>query len=229
MAKRNDWSEQELSEAVDAYLEMLHKDETGIPYVKSKCYQNLADKFGRTPKAFGRRMSNITHIMMLMDLPVVSGLGRLPNVGLKQAPIIERLIADKLKHTYTGVGLTDAEMQSVVKAKKTPKKPTGDETPGFVETTTKIYMRSGKVKGWVIRRADGNCELCGDDAPFEKEDGTPFLEVHHLTRLKDDGPDTVENCAALCPNCHRKLHYSSERKALTKALRKTILEKESGL
>ncbi|MGI3097107.1 hypothetical protein [Vibrio diabolicus] len=120
MAKRNDWSEQELSEAVDAYLEMLHKDEAGIPYVKSKCYQNLADKFGRTPKAFGRRMSNITHIMMLMDLPVVSGLGRLPNVGLKQAPIIERLIADKLKHTYTGVGLTDAEMQSVVKHRKNP-------------------------------------------------------------------------------------------------------------
>ncbi|MGI3097108.1 HNH endonuclease [Vibrio diabolicus] len=53
--------------------------------------------------------------------------------------------------------------------------------------------------------------------------------MHHLTRLKDDGPDTVENCAALCPNCHRKLHYSSERKALTKALRQTILEKESDL
>ncbi|EOX4414082.1 HNH endonuclease [Vibrio alginolyticus] len=229
MAQRNDWSEQELSEAVDAYLEMLSKDKVGIPYVKSKCYQDLADKFGRTPKAFGRRMSNITHIMMLMDLPVVSGLGRLPNVGLKQAPIIERLITEKLKHPYTGVALVDAEMRSVFNAKKTPKKPAGDEKPDFVETTTKIYKRSGKVKGWVIRRAKGSCELCGDDAPFEKEDGTPFLEVHHLTRLKDDGPDTVENCAALCPNCHRKLHYSSERKALTKALRKTILEKESGL
>ncbi|APX05565.1 HNH endonuclease [Vibrio harveyi] len=229
MAKRKDWSEQELSEAVDAYLEMLHKDKFGIFYVKSKYYQDLADKFGRTPKAFGRRMSNITHIMMLMDLPVVSGLGRLPNVGLKQAPIIERLITEKLKHPYTGVGLADAEMQSVINAKKAPKKPTGDENPDFVETTTKVYKRSGKVKGWIIRRADGSCELCGDDAPFEKEDGTPFLEVHHLTRLKDSGSDTVENCAALCPNCHRKLHYSSERKALTKALRKTILEKESGL
>ncbi|MFH4643315.1 MULTISPECIES: HNH endonuclease [Vibrio harveyi group] len=227
MAQRNDWSEQELSEAVDAYLEMLYKDKVGIPYVKSKCYQDLADKFGRTPKAFGRRMSNITHIMMLMDLPVVSGLGRLPNVGLKQAPIIERLITEKLKHPYTGVALVDAEMRSVFNAKKTPKKPTGDEKPDFVETTTKIYKRSGKVKGWVIRRAKGSCELCGDDAPFEKEDGTPFLEVHHLTRLKDDGPDTVENCAALCPNCHRKLHYSSERDVLTEELREKVIEKES--
>lgn len=228
MAKRNDWSEQELSEAIDAYLEMLYKDKAGIPYVKSKCYQDLADKFGRTPKAFGRRMSNITHIMMLMDLPVLAGLAPLTNVGPQQSPIIERLISEKLKLPYLGIGLADAEMQSIVKAKRTPKKPIGDENPDFVETTTKIYKRSGKVKGWVIRRADGNCELCGDDAPFEKEDGTPFLEVHHLTRLKDDGPDTVENCAALCPNCHRKLHYCADRLVLAERLRKKIGEKEDG-
>ena len=228
MGKRNDWSEQELSEAVDTYLEMLHKDKTSTPYIKNKYYQDLADKFKRTPKAFGRRMSNITHIMMLMNLPVVAGLGRLPNVGIKQAPVIERLISEKLKRPYIGVGLADADTQSLVKAKSVPQKPIGDESPISIETTTTTYKRSGKVKGWVIRRADGNCELCGDDAPFEKEDGTPFLEVHHLTRLKENGPDTVENCAALCPNCHRKLHYSSERGALTDKLREKVLEKESG-
>ncbi|WP_285376415.1 HNH endonuclease signature motif containing protein [Vibrio sp. B172a] len=227
MAQGN-WSEKELSETIDAYLKMLNNDQAGIPYIKNKYYQNLADKFGRTPKAFGRRMSNITHIMMLMDLPVLAGLAPLTNVGPQQAPIIERLISEKLKRPYIGVGLADAEMQSIVKARRIPKKPTGDENPNFVETTTKTYKRSGKVKGWVIRRADGNCELCGDDAPFKKEDGTPFLEVHHLTRLKDGGPDIVENCAALCPNCHRKLHYSSGRHVLTEKLRDKIAEKQSG-
>ncbi len=64
---------------------------------------------------------------------------------------------------------------------------------------------------------------------MQKEDGTPFLEVHHLTRLKDNGPDTVENCAALCPNCHRKLHHSPERDMLTERLREKVLKKESGL
>ncbi|NOI27848.1 HNH endonuclease [Vibrio coralliilyticus] len=229
MAKRKDWSEQELSETVDTYFKMLYNDQNDIPYVKSILFQNLADKFGRTPKAFGRRMSNITHIMMLMDLPVVSGLGRLPNVGIKQAPIIERLISNRLKQPYIGVGLIDAETQSLVKAKTPPTKPEGDTSPITIETTTTIYKRSGKIKGWVIRRADGSCELCDDDAPFEKEDGTPFLEVHHLTRLKDGGSDTVENCAALCPNCHRKLHHSSDRDMLTEELREKVLEKESGL
>ncbi|WP_186170686.1 HNH endonuclease [Vibrio chagasii] len=169
MAKRKGWSELELSETVDAYLEMLHKHNIGTPYSKSKYYQDLADKFGRTPKAFGRRMSNITHIMMLMDLPALSGLAPLTNVGPQQAPIIERLISEKLKLPYIGIGLADAEMQSLVKAKRTPKKPSGDKKTGFIETTIKVYKRSGKVKGWVIRRAEGSCELCSDDAPFTKE------------------------------------------------------------
>lgn len=220
------WSEKELSEAVDTYLEMHHKDQTGIKYKKSHYYKKLAEKFNRTPKAFGRRMSNITHIMMLMDLPTVAGLAPLANVGKTQAPIIEKIISEKLGKTFIGVGLADAEMQSIINSKKQPEKPLGNERPESVETTTKTYKRSGKVKGWVIRRANKHCELCGNRAPFDKEDGTPFLEVHHLTRLKDNGADTVINCAAICPNCHRKLHYSADRYLLTKKLVEKISKLE---
>ncbi|MFC1652495.1 HNH endonuclease [Planctomycetota bacterium] len=38
-----------------------------------------------------------------------------------------------------------------------------------------------------------------------------FLEVHHLFRLADDGPDIPDNVAAICPNCHRELHYGADR------------------
>ncbi|PMG15146.1 hypothetical protein BCU98_18195 [Vibrio splendidus] len=208
---------------------MHHKDQTGTKYKKSRYYKKLAEKFNRTPKAFGRRMSNITHIMMLMDLPTVAGLAPLANVGKTQAPIIEKLISEKLRKPFLGVGLADAETQSIINSKKPPEKPTGNKRPDSVETTTKTYKRSGKVKGWVIRRAKMHCELCGDRAPFDKEDGTPFLEVHHLTRLKDNGPDIVENCAALCPNCHKKLHHSAERVALTEELHEKVIQKESNL
>ncbi|MEZ9857371.1 HNH endonuclease [Vibrio splendidus] len=223
------WTEEELSEAVDTYLEMHHKDKMGTTYKKSFYYKKLAEKFNRTPKAFGRRMSNITHIMMLMDLPTVAGLAPLANVGKTQAPIIEKLISEKLGKTFIDVGLADAETQSIINSKKQPEKPLGKERPESVETSTTTYKRSGKVKGWVIRRANAHCELCGDRAPFDKEDGTPFLEVHHLTRLKDNGSDTVENCAALCPNCHRALHYSTNRLILTDQLRERVIEKEANL
>ncbi|MEE7094460.1 HNH endonuclease, partial [Escherichia coli O10] len=40
-----------------------------------------------------------------------------------------------------------------------------------------------------------------------QEDGTPFLEVHHIEWLSKGGEDSVENAIALCPNCHRQAHY----------------------
>ncbi|WP_342542729.1 HNH endonuclease signature motif containing protein [Paenisporosarcina sp. FSL H8-0542] len=35
----------------------------------------------------------------------------------------------------------------------------------------------------------------------------PYLEVHHIKRLADNGEDSVENAIAVCPNCHRELHF----------------------
>lgn len=49
-------------------------------------------------------------------------------------------------------------------------------------------------------------ELCENPAPFEDKQGIPYLEVHHIVWLANDGPDTIDNVAALCPNCHRRMH-----------------------
>lgn len=54
--------------------------------------------------------------------------------------------------------------------------------------------------------ADGECQLCGCDAPFENEEGESYLEVHHVKWLSQGGADCIENAVALCPNCHRKMH-----------------------
>lgn len=68
--------------------------------------------------------------------------------------------------------------------------------------------RNLAVKELVLRRAAGICEDCKDEAPFLKRDTQdPYLEIHHIVPLAMSGPDTVENCVALCPNCHRKRHY----------------------
>ena len=31
--------------------------------------------------------------------------------------------------------------------------------------------------------------------------------VHHLKQLADGGSDTTTNAIAVCPNCHRELHF----------------------
>lgn len=71
-----------------------------------------------------------------------------------------------------------------------------------------VYLRNPNVVVEVLNRANGHCERCESLAPFRrKKDRTPYLEVHHKKRLADGGEDTVENAIALCPNCHRELHY----------------------
>lgn len=70
------------------------------------------------------------------------------------------------------------------------------------------FVRNPDVVAEVLLRANGFCERCANEAPFTRaKDGTPYLEVHHKIRLSDGGEDTVENAIALCPNCHRELHF----------------------
>lgn len=80
--------------------------------------------------------------------------------------------------------------------------------PKILTVTTTTYQRNPHVVAEVLERANGVCERCGATAPFIRaSDGTPYLEVHHKQRLADGGEDTVENAVAVCPNCHRELHF----------------------
>ncbi|MBE5394532.1 HNH endonuclease [Brevibacillus borstelensis] len=80
--------------------------------------------------------------------------------------------------------------------------------PETYETKTRVFKRNPDVIAEVLVRANGICEKCKSPAPFIRaSDGTPYLEVHHKIRLADGGEDTVENAIAVCPNCHRELHF----------------------
>lgn len=87
---------------------------------------------------------------------------------------------------------------------------------------TKVYERSPAVRALVLRRADKKCELCRQPAPFADKNDDPFLEVHHVQPLAEDGFDTIDNAAALCPNCHRELHYGKEREAKRRVLEEIV-------
>lgn len=68
------------------------------------------------------------------------------------------------------------------------------------------FLRSEYIREYAKIRANGVCELCDNPAPFSDKYGNPFLETHHIIYLSKGGKDTVENVAAICPNCHRKIH-----------------------
>jgi 5-methylcytosine-specific restriction endonuclease McrA len=80
--------------------------------------------------------------------------------------------------------------------------------PETYETISIVYRRNPDVIAEVLVRANGVCEKCEMPAPFKRvSNGTPYLEVHHKIRLADEGEDTVDNSIAVCPNCHRELHF----------------------
>ncbi len=70
-----------------------------------------------------------------------------------------------------------------------------------------VYERSKAVRDYVLMRANGICEACAKDAPFIGKDGNAYLEAHHTLRLSDGGIDHPRHVAALCPTCHREVHY----------------------
>jgi len=84
--------------------------------------------------------------------------------------------------------------------------PAEGNKPSKRATQSYEYCRDPHVVTAALRRAKGICQLCDSPAPFIKKDGTPFLEVHHIQSLSEGGEDTLRNCVALCPNCHRKVH-----------------------
>lgn len=81
-----------------------------------------------------------------------------------------------------------------------------NKKPTKRSSTVDQYDRNEFIKEYALRRAKGNCQLCGEKAPFTNTDGRPFLEVHHINYLRNGGEDSITNVVALCPNCHRKVH-----------------------
>jgi 5-methylcytosine-specific restriction protein A len=89
-----------------------------------------------------------------------------------------------------------------------------------------LYRRSKHVKEYVLLRAAGRCESCFEPAPFKKRDGTEYLEPHHTTRVSDGGLDHPRFVAALCPACHRHIHYGQGGEEKNRTLAEMLAIKE---
>lgn len=206
----HNWTEEELKAAVEAYVQMHSDEADGVSFVKKQIYARLVEQFGRTEKSYEYRMQNISYVYSLMGRNWVSGLKPAKNVGSNTAAIIERLISE-------------AEGQVIsYESKKILPKPGGIKEPEKTYSNVTNYARDPKVKAWVLKEARGRCECCSTDAPFTTAEGEPFLEVHHLRLLADGGSDTVSNAVALCPNCHREMHYGINKTTLVSSMYKKI-------
>lgn len=88
------------------------------------------------------------------------------------------------------------------------------------------FVRNPFVVAGALQRADGRCEMPACTTPlFRKDDGTPYLEVHHIQPLGEGGDDTLVNAAAVCPRCHREMHFGKDRMLKRSALKTEVAKK----
>lgn len=94
-----------------------------------------------------------------------------------------------------------------------------DPYPPRISVTRDEFQRSQDVVEWILRESKGICEKCHSRAPFSRSrNGQPYLEVHHVKPLSAGGSDTIQNTVALCPNCHREVHYGENSESINEHL-----------
>lgn len=116
-------------------------------------------------------------------------------------------------------------MVDTLLARKNIAFPKGNISPEREATQSNQFKRDPHVVAYILKLANGHCEACKQQAPFQTSSGRPFLEVHHLKNLADGGSDRVSNAIAVCPNCHRAIHYSEN----SDQLRMQIVQRNSRL
>lgn len=224
--KRAPWSREELKASLVAYVQMLNFEQQGVRYNKSEINENLRSKElqKRTKSSVELRMQNLSAVMENLCLPRVEGYLPARNIGAN----VTKVILDILDE----IGFVDRDLyDSTVDNHELDERanklialigsgvPQGNKSPKRQTSSfTVYYQRDPLVKAWVLKNSAGNCEQCHNNAPFLKEDNTFFLEVHHIVPLAEDGEDTINNTVALCPNCHRELHFSRDRIERTREL-----------
>jgi 5-methylcytosine-specific restriction protein A len=217
-ADGEDWNDKELDAAVAAYLEMLRAESEGRPFNKAETNRQL-----RAGALSSRRRGSVEYRMANISA-VLQGIGRTWVHGYKPAKNVGTAVTAKI---LSALERLDAAAPDDRQPEGDPQKfekkvrrilrvpsatpPTGVVSPKRSTRTSEVIARDPEVAAWVRSQAKGICECCGQPAPFLDEGGFPFLEVHHVKPLAKDGPDTIENAVAVCPNCHRQCHHAKDR------------------
>lgn len=66
----------------------------------------------------------------------------------------------------------------------------------------KVIMRNPYIRLAIVNGANKTCQICQKVIGEDYIINIPRLECHHIKPLSDGGFDILENCIALCPNCH---------------------------
>ncbi len=103
--------------------------------------------------------------------------------------------------------------------------------PEFFDSSTgRVVKKNLSISRRAVASSDYKCAYNVDHKTFLRANGLPYMEGHHLIPCTSSNAekfwkrfgrniDCVENIVALCPTCHRRIHFGS------KAERTEIIDK----
>ena len=217
------WSDKELQDTVDTYFDMWY--DVSSQEVKKVHYLDRLKQIVHR-NTINIRMQHISKILDDMGVRYLPGYMPLGGCGADVArrlrPMIEKHLSTEERYEPTAdPELLDRQVRELLDGPDFPA-PVGQATPQSTDMSLALFLRDAKVKAWVLRHANGHCELCGVLGPFIDTMNRPHLVVHHVQFLGKGGADTPQNAVALCPNCHDESHYSKNIGAVAVKIRAKV-------
>jgi 5-methylcytosine-specific restriction enzyme A len=137
----------------------------------------------------------------------------IPFVGYLDVDLWDNLIAeDEQLKAFERDYCLDDEDDAYQKALHSPK-----ARKGAVESKVTRYPRDANLAATVLSEVNYTCQIDASHKTFiAASSGEPYVEAHHLVPMgvSDQYPeaslDVGPNIFALCPNCHRAIHYGED-------------------
>ena len=174
------WTNDELRVTVLAYIDMLKLELNGTKYNKAKYNEKLrSDGLNRSKGSIEYRMQNISAVFEEMGLPIIKGYLPAKNIGDNTKNEIidiinETNIFNKLFVPTINKEKLEKDVE-IIRKLNNKERPNGIKNPDKKKQEVIVFARDPKVKAFVLQRANGICELCKRQGPFQTDSGNLFL------------------------------------------------------
>ena len=223
--EKKDWSDQERTESVEAYFWMQEQEKQARNFDRNVLYASLeaGPLKGHSSQEIRRIMLHISAALIDVNRPYLEWLAapQSPDAELLAAliPVVRARLTDAWK-LRAPTADHDALLQcshTIATERGLPRAPAGRRKPEKATLEVATWKSDPAVRAWVLRRANNCCEGCGEPARYIDPLGT-FFKMFRLQPFAEGGMDTIENTAALCPNCFQEAEYGPHRTAFLERL-----------
>ena len=213
--KARSWQPQELLRAVTTYLSW--RSETADASRIASDVKRLTQDLAAESRELEHLLSSISATLLLEGRAPANAIAPAADLSAALAAQIEQALSIAESRPAEPSIQFEAQVRRELFDSDLPR-PKGNAQPATIRGEVDRVVRDAAVKAWVLKESKGRCENCGQQAPFRMSDGVLYLEVHHVLSLKEHGSDKVDNAVALCPNCHREIHYGERSRELSEHL-----------